>query len=227
MRLLWCIFIEEPETRICGIRIPNRPLAIVCAVMQFSVALASLFQVGCSVSTSEHTLLIYCFLKIGNYLKISLEIYLAYDVIIFDFGLMHRVLGTDECVANYLDGGYMRFGWCIEHTSALSLAIFSMVCMQRPLWLLWPALLIQSSYSLGLSVLTMATLPKFLEAVGGRVDVELTLMLSAYSFGFTFNWMFTFILWHHYWHLERLDAPPSAARRRSYKAPGVLRENNV
>uniref|UniRef100_A0A0K0DBU8 Uncharacterized protein n=1 Tax=Angiostrongylus cantonensis TaxID=6313 RepID=A0A0K0DBU8_ANGCA len=89
------------------------------------------------------------------------------------------------------------------------------------------ALLIQSSYSLGLSVLTMATLPKFLEAVGGRVDVELALMLSAYSFGFTFNWMFTFILWHHYWHLERLNAPPSAARRRSYKAPGVLRENNV
>jgi hypothetical protein len=31
--------------------------------------------------------------------------YLAYDIIIFDFGLMHRILGTTECVANYLDGG--------------------------------------------------------------------------------------------------------------------------
>ncbi|KAE9415905.1 hypothetical protein Angca_000406, partial [Angiostrongylus cantonensis] len=204
MRLLWCIFIEEPETRICGIRIPNRPLAIVCAIMQFSVALASLFQHVFSIYKHRHVFLCRSGISYNSSIE---EIYLAYDVIIFDFGLMHRVLGTDECVANYLDnkidGGYMRFGWCIEHTSALSLAIFSMVCMQRPLWLLWPALLIQSSYSLGLSVLTMATLPKFLEAVGGRVDVELALMLSAYSFGFTFNWMFTFILWHHYWHLER------------------------
>ncbi|PIO65654.1 hypothetical protein TELCIR_12659, partial [Teladorsagia circumcincta] len=30
------------------------------------------------------------------------EKYMAYDIIIFDFGLMHRVLGTEECVANYL-----------------------------------------------------------------------------------------------------------------------------
>ncbi|ETN71709.1 hypothetical protein NECAME_14135 [Necator americanus] len=66
------------------------------------------------------------------------ERYLAYDIIIFDFGLMHRVLGTEECVANYLDGGYMRFGWCIEQTSALSIAIISLICMPKPLWLLWP-----------------------------------------------------------------------------------------
>ncbi|VDK78860.1 unnamed protein product [Cylicostephanus goldi] len=134
---------------------------------------------------------------------------------------MHRVLGTEECVANYLDGGYMRFGWCIEHSSSLSLAIFSLLCMPRPLWLLWPGLLIQSSYSLGLSVLTMATAPKLLEALGGRVDMDLGLMFTAYLFGFFFNWIFTFILWHHYWHLERQYNPPSLKRSASYKAPNV------
>ncbi|KAK6748425.1 hypothetical protein RB195_001199 [Necator americanus] len=183
MKLLWCVFIEEPHTRICSVRIPNRPLAAVCAFLQLSVALASLFQ----------------------------ERYLAYDIIIFDFGLMHRVLGTEECVANYLDGGYMRFGWCIEQTSALSIAIISLICMPKPLWLLWP----------GLSVLTMATAPKLLEALGGRVDLNLALMFSAYIFGFCFNWIFTFILWHHYWHLERRYAPPKIKRGRSFKAPNV------
>ncbi|VDO85727.1 unnamed protein product [Heligmosomoides polygyrus] len=206
MKLLWCIFIEEPETRVCGIRIPNRPLAAIFATLQLSVAMTSLFQVYSSAS------LRFTFEDHCDNACIFKELFLAYDVIIFDFGLMHRVLGTEECVANYLDGGYMRFGWCIEQTSALSLAIFSLICMPRPLWLLWPGLLLQSSYSLGLSVLTMATAPKLLEALGGRVDLPLALMFGAYVFGFLFNWVFTFILWHYYWHLERLYTPSFGKR---------------
>ncbi|KIH52625.1 hypothetical protein ANCDUO_17271 [Ancylostoma duodenale] len=68
----------------------------------------------------------------------------------------------------------------------------------------------------------MATAPKLLEALGGRVDLPLALMFSAYLFGFFFNWIFTFILWHHYWHLERLYAPPSIKRGRSFKGPGAV-----
>uniref|UniRef100_A0A1I7XAC0 Solute carrier family 43 member 3-like n=1 Tax=Heterorhabditis bacteriophora TaxID=37862 RepID=A0A1I7XAC0_HETBA len=119
MKLMWCIFIEEKETRVCSVRISNRPLAAFLASLQLTVALASLFQVR----------------------------YLAYDIIIFDFGLMRRVLGTEECVANYL------------------------------------GLLLQSSYSLGLSVLTMATAPKLLEALGGRVDFHLATMFIIYISG--------------------------------------------
>ncbi|KAL6739876.1 hypothetical protein Aduo_013275 [Ancylostoma duodenale] len=219
MKLLWCVFIEEPHTRICCVRIPNRPLAAVCAFMQLSVSLASLFQHVFSIYKHNHVFL--CRSAIPENAPIEVR-YLAYDVIIFDFGLMHRVLGTEECVANYLDGGYMRFGWCIEQTTALTIAIISLLCMPRPLWLLWPGLLLQSSYSLGLSVLTMATAPKLLEALGGRVDLPLALMFSAYLFGFFFNWIFTFILWHHYWHLERLYAPPSIKRGRSFKGPGAV-----
>lgn len=51
---------------------------------------------------------------------------------------MHRVLGTNECVANYLDGGYMRFAWTIEQSSALSISLISLMCVPKPLWLLWP-----------------------------------------------------------------------------------------
>lgn len=218
MKLLWCIFIEEPETRVCGIRIPNRPLAAIFATLQLSVAMTSLFQHVFSIH--KHRDVFLCRSGLPSNASAE-ELFLAYDVIIFDFGLMHRVLGTEECVANYLDGGYMRFGWCIEQTSALSLAIFSLICMPRPLWLLWPGLLLQSSYSLGLSVLTMATAPKLLEALGGRVDLPLALMFGAYVFGFLFNWVFTFILWHYYWHLERLYTPSVLKRSRSWQAPGV------
>ncbi|KHJ81658.1 hypothetical protein OESDEN_18654 [Oesophagostomum dentatum] len=116
----------------------------------------------------------------------------------------------------------MRFGWCIEQSTALAIAIFSLLCMSRPLWLLWPGLLLQSSYSLGLSVLTMATAPKLLEALGGRVDLQLGTMFSIYIFGFFFNWFFTFVLWHHYWYLEKLYSPPPPAKRsRSFKSPNV------
>jgi hypothetical protein len=41
------------------------------------------------------------------------QVFLAYDIIIFDFGLFNYLLGTTECVANYLDGGYMRCLWCV------------------------------------------------------------------------------------------------------------------
>ncbi|KAK6047198.1 hypothetical protein COOONC_15295 [Cooperia oncophora] len=99
MRLLWCVFIEEPETRICYLRIPNRPLATVCALFQLTVSLASLFQHVFSIYKHQDVFL--CRSGISANATIE-EMYMAYDVIIFDFGLMHRVLGTEECVANYL-----------------------------------------------------------------------------------------------------------------------------
>lgn len=61
----------------------------------------------------------------------------------------------------------------------------------------------QSSYALGLAVLTMATAPKILEALSGRVDADFGTAFFIYSSGFVFNWFFTFVLWHHYWHMER------------------------
>uniref|UniRef100_A0A1I8AGT1 TLC domain-containing protein n=1 Tax=Steinernema glaseri TaxID=37863 RepID=A0A1I8AGT1_9BILA len=130
------------------------------------------------------------------------ETFLAYDIVIFDFGLMHRVLGTSECVANYLDGGYMRALWCVQHSSALMLMIFALYFFRRFVWLLWPCLLMQSSYALGMAVLTMATAPKLLEALSGTVDRELGIAFSSFMAGLSANWLFTFILWHYYWGME-------------------------
>lgn len=115
---------------------------------------------------------------------------------------MHHVLGTDECVANYLDGGYMRSVWCLSHTSSLILLFATLFFLTKPLWLLWPALFMQSSYALGLAVLTMATAPKMLEALSGKVDMEFGTSFIIYLMGFICNWLFTFILWHHYWYIE-------------------------
>ncbi|EFO86321.1 hypothetical protein CRE_01584 [Caenorhabditis remanei] len=200
MRLLAFIRIEEKETRFCGIRIPNKPLAILLALLQLSISVASFLQHV--YSFYKHKKIFECHSDIPN--NSSLEThFLAHDIIIFDFGLMHRVLGTNECVANYLDGGYMRFAWTIEQSTALSISLVSLICIPKPLWLLWPGLLMQSSYTLGLSVLTMATAPKILEALGGIIDFELALIFSVYSMGFAMNWLFTFVLWHYYWHRER------------------------
>ncbi|PIO62539.1 hypothetical protein TELCIR_15898 [Teladorsagia circumcincta] len=91
MRLLWCVYIEEPDTRICSLRIPNRPLATIFA----------LFQLTHVFSIYRHRHVFLCRSGVPSNATIE-EKYMAYDIIIFDFGLMHRVLGTEECVANYL-----------------------------------------------------------------------------------------------------------------------------
>ncbi|CAD5225654.1 unnamed protein product [Bursaphelenchus xylophilus] len=129
--------------------------------------------------------------------------FLACDIVIFDFGLMHRILGTTECVANYLDGGYMRCSWCLEHAAALCLLLACVCCIPRPVWLLWPALFMQSSYVLGMAILTMAIAPKMLEALTREVDQELGIALVSYCTGVSMNWLFTFILWHYYWGMEK------------------------
>lgn len=51
---------------------------------------------------------------------------------------MHRILGTTECVANYLDGGYMRAGYCLEHAGALIILLIFLINPELPLWVLWP-----------------------------------------------------------------------------------------
>ena len=62
----------------------------------------------------------------------------------------------------------------------------------------------QSSFVLGMAILSMATTPKMLEALSTRIDSHLTTLLSIYVSGVLFNWMFTLVLWHHYWAQEAL-----------------------
>ncbi|VDM37865.1 unnamed protein product [Toxocara canis] len=200
MRLCWCITIGELNTFVCGIPFRNRELCAIFGIAQLLVSSASLLQHVYSLRVHGHVF--YCHSNITENSTLG-EKYLAYDIIIFDYGLMHRVLGTNECVANYLDGGFMRAMWCVEHTFALFILIVALYIIKKPTWVLWPALLMQSSYALGLAVLTMATAPKLLEAWSGRVDTDFGMAFFIYSCGFILNWFFTFVLWHHYWYMER------------------------
>lgn len=124
---------------------------------------------------------------------------------------------------------------CVQHATALLVMLMSLHCFPTPVWLLWPgtdelvasstlpslALFMQSTYVLGMAILTMATAPKLLEALGGKLDQDTSiafgkpladqflnillkqgLILGAYFGGFILNWLFTFVLWHYYWGVE-------------------------
>ncbi|KAI1715478.1 hypothetical protein DdX_07795 [Ditylenchus destructor] len=199
MRLFYVINVHEFETRLFGLRFSNRFLCALFAIAQCLFVVASFVQHIYSWFRYRHVF--FCRSNI-SYNATFEQRFLAYDLVIFDFGLMHRILGTNECVANYLDGGYMRCSWCIQHAGALSLLLVAVGCMPTPIWLLWPALFMQSSYVLGMSILTMATMPKLLEAFSGFVDHQLGTAFIIYAAGFSLNWLFTFILWHYYWGIE-------------------------
>uniref|UniRef100_A0AC35U3K7 G_PROTEIN_RECEP_F1_2 domain-containing protein n=1 Tax=Rhabditophanes sp. KR3021 TaxID=114890 RepID=A0AC35U3K7_9BILA len=205
MRLLFLIQIKEQHTIICGFSIPNRILCALFGLGQLTILIASFGQ---------H---IYSYIKFKQIFHCQSDIpvnatleekFMAWDVVIYDFGLMHTILGTNECIANYLDGGYMRAMWCLEQSAALLLMMLNLSCCQKIVWLMWPGLLMESSYALGMSILTMATAPKILEAMGSKANNDLAMAMVIYVTGFILNWMFTLVMWHYYWHIESIYAPP-------------------
>uniref|UniRef100_A0A914WI47 Uncharacterized protein n=1 Tax=Plectus sambesii TaxID=2011161 RepID=A0A914WI47_9BILA len=200
MRFCWLFEIGDERTHIIWLFwVNNRTISAVLGFLQLTIAVVSLYQHVFSVVYFQH--IFFCQSNITADATLT-EHFLAYDIIIFDYGLMHRVLGTTECVANYLDGGYMRGLWCLEQMTALLTMYAGLYCFPRYTWMLWPALLVQSSYALGLAVLTMATAPKLLEAIGGKVTEALFLRLSIFIGGILVNWLFTLTLWHHYWFVD-------------------------
>ncbi|KAF7639867.1 hypothetical protein Mgra_00000787 [Meloidogyne graminicola] len=119
MRILYFLEIGEHKTTCFGcFGISNRKLCIFFCILQ-------LFVVGCSLF--QH---LYSWSRFGHVFKCNSNItsdttfderLLAYDIVIFDFGLMNCVLKMSKCVANYLDGGYLRFFWLV----IFSILIFS------------------------------------------------------------------------------------------------------
>ncbi|KAI6174418.1 hypothetical protein M3Y98_01187900 [Aphelenchoides besseyi] len=199
MHIFYFIKIQEFETIFCGFRLSNRVLCTIFALCQLLVSIASFLQH--IYSWIAFRTVFHCRSNVATNATLGTR-FLANDIVIFDFGLMHRILGTTECVANYLDGGYMRCSWCIQHTVAMIILLACLACIPRPAWLLWPALFMQSTYVLGMAILSMAIAPKMLDALTGVVDHELSIAIGAYCVGVSFNWLFTFILWHYYWGVE-------------------------
>lgn len=199
MRLCYIIHIKEFETVFCGLHLSNRTLCTLAGLGQLCIVIASFLQHVYSWLYYSHVF--YCRSSLGANATL-MERFLGNDIVIFDYGLMNRVLGTTECIANYLDGGYMRCSWCVQHATALLVMLMSLHCFPTPVWLLWPALFMQSTYVLGMAILTMATAPKLLEALGGKLDQDTSIAFGAYFGGFILNWLFTFVLWHYYWGVE-------------------------
>lgn len=134
------------------------------------------------------------------------HLFLEYDVIIYDFKLFNRIWGIDKCIANYMDGGYMRFVWCVSHVIVIVTFLTLVACVSKPKsFMLWPILSMQTFYSIGLLVLTLSAMPKFLPILLGNVDQDTILPISLYIFAISLNFFLTYIMWHYYWHLCSLD----------------------
>ena len=106
MRLLYVLNISERRTQLFGLlRIPNRALCLLLGLGQFMVVGCSLFQVCCANRISSYInppyQHIYSWSRYGHVFKCNSNIgvdasfeerLLAYDPVIFDFGLMNKVL---------------------------------------------------------------------------------------------------------------------------------------
>uniref|UniRef100_A0A915HNG6 Uncharacterized protein n=1 Tax=Romanomermis culicivorax TaxID=13658 RepID=A0A915HNG6_ROMCU len=137
--------------------------------------------------------------------------FMSFDIIIFDFGLFEKLWGIQECIANHIDGGYLRFVWCISQILVIILFLLTICCLEKPRpILLTPILSFQSFYSIGLLILTLSGVPKFLPMLFGNIDKESLMPMLIYFAGASLNFFCTYVLWHYYWYLSDLHKPPRA-----------------
>ncbi|VDN08444.1 unnamed protein product [Thelazia callipaeda] len=126
------------------------------------------------------------------------------DIIIFDIGLFHSLWGIESCVAQHLDGGYGRCVWCICHTLAFLICLpFAFISRPRPYYL-WPLLIQQSAYGVGLLILSLAALPRVLPTFTGDQNSASVLSVLIYAIGVSLNFFLLYIYWHWYWHVEAM-----------------------
>uniref|UniRef100_A0A914YLX0 Uncharacterized protein n=1 Tax=Panagrolaimus superbus TaxID=310955 RepID=A0A914YLX0_9BILA len=124
------------------------------------------------------------------------------DAIIFDVGLFHSLWGIQGCVAQHLDGGYGRFGWCITHILAFCFSLPFAFCTHPRPRMLWPLLIMQSIYGIGLLILSLAALPRILPTFMGDIGNAPIGAILVYVFGAAMNYMLLYWYWHWYWFIE-------------------------
>lgn len=174
---------------------------------QICCALGSAQLVVTCLALSQH---IYSLIRYDQVLKCEFnasskfnEPLLSTDIIVYDFGLFHRLWGIEQCIALYLDGGYMRFLWCINQILAIVGMILIALCVREPKpYMLWPMLTLQSVYAIGLLILTISSLPKFLPSIFDQLGRDSLFAMLIYLIGASMNFFFTYVLWHYYWFLE-------------------------
>jgi hypothetical protein len=154
------------------------------------------------------------------------SILLKWDIIIFDVGLFYQLWNIPNCIAVELDGGYGRFMWCISHTFALTTFMIVAICCRRPQpHLLYPMLIQQSMYGVGLLILSLAGLPKVLPLFVGSATwtTELFVAIFVYIFGATINFFLLYVAWHWYWHVEREHNDKKNAKQNQQQTQTLLK----
>uniref|UniRef100_A0A915CTI6 Uncharacterized protein n=1 Tax=Ditylenchus dipsaci TaxID=166011 RepID=A0A915CTI6_9BILA len=189
--------IQDQHSKILGHRILNSQLSLYLGILQLIVCLWSLTQHVFSMLVLNTVL--HCDFSSNSTLPALLT---SVDAIIFDFGLFHSLWGINGCVAQHLDGGYGRFGWCITHTMALIFCLpFAFVSRPKPYYL-WPLLIQQSAYGIGLLILSLAALPRVLPIFMGDLTNAPIHAIFFYTTGTLMNFFLLYIYWHWYWYVE-------------------------
>lgn len=94
--------VYDDRTQFCCWRLSNDSICVALSSCQFVVACVALAQHV--VSLIRYDKIFLCRFNQTAVAPEERSTFLAADIIIFDFGLFHKLLGVQECIANYLDG---------------------------------------------------------------------------------------------------------------------------
>lgn len=192
------LVVRDESSKILGHRYLNSQISFYIGLLQLAICIWAMAQHVFSIL--NYNKILYCDFVNGT----EPVLLVGVDVIIFDIGLFHSLWGIDKCVAQHLDGGYGRFIWCICHIIAFIVCLpFAFVSRPRP-YSLWPLLIQQSAYGVGLLILSLAALPRVLPTFTGDQNSASVLSVSVYATGATLNFFLLYIYWHWYWHVEAM-----------------------
>uniref|UniRef100_A0A914HNS0 legumain n=1 Tax=Globodera rostochiensis TaxID=31243 RepID=A0A914HNS0_GLORO len=192
------IVIRDEHSKLFGHRFLNSQLSLYLGSVQLLFCLWALTQHIWSMASLNKIL--YCDFSPNSTLP---PLFTHVDAIIFDIGLFHNLWGISGCVAQHLDGGYGRFCWCIAHSAALLFCLpLAFVSRPKPNWL-WPLLIQQSAYGVGMLILSLAALPRAAHFLGDLSNAPVKAIVF-YSLGTLMNFFLLYVYWHWYWHVETL-----------------------
>uniref|UniRef100_A0A0R3S501 G_PROTEIN_RECEP_F1_2 domain-containing protein n=1 Tax=Elaeophora elaphi TaxID=1147741 RepID=A0A0R3S501_9BILA len=192
------LVIRDESSKILGHRYLNSQISLYLGLLQLAICIWAVAQHFFSLF--RYNKILFCDFINGT----EPVLLVGVDIIIFDIGLFHSLWGIDSCVAQHLDGGYGRCMWCICHILAFVICLpFAFVSRPRP-YSLWPLLIQQSAYGVGLLILSLAALPRVLPTFTGDQNSASLFSVSIYAAGASLNFFLLYIYWHWYWHVEAM-----------------------
>ncbi|CAG9539131.1 unnamed protein product [Cercopithifilaria johnstoni] len=192
------LVIRDESSKILGHRYLNSKISLYLGLVQLAICIWAMAQHFFSLF--RYNQILFCDFINGT----EPILLVGVDIIIFDIGLFHSLWGIDSCVAQLLDGGYGRCMWCICHILAFVICLpIAFVARPRP-YSLWPLLIQQSAYGIGLLILSLAALPRVLPLLTDDQNNASLFPVLIYAAGASLNFLLLYIYWHWYWHVETM-----------------------